>query len=47
MGAMSMDSLTGPLPGELLGSPRFWGGLVITAIFLAIAARLRRQRGPI
>jgi hypothetical protein len=47
MGAMSMDSLTRPLPGELLGSPRFWGGLVITAIFLAMAARLRRQRGPI
>jgi ABC-2 type transport system permease protein len=47
MGAMSMDSLTRPLPGELLGSARFWCGLVITAIFLAIATRLRRQRGPI
>lgn len=45
--AMSMDALTSPSPGEFLMSPGLWVGLMITALFLAMAVRLRRQRGPI
>jgi len=46
-GSMSMDSLTNPLPTEFLTSPGLWLNLFIAAIFLALAVRLRRQRGPI
>lgn len=46
-GSMSMDALTQPMPGQLLTSPDLWVGLVLTAGFLAIAVRLRRERGPI
>lgn len=45
--AMSLDAMTDPMPGEFLGSPRLWAGLAVTAVFLVLAARLRRQRGPI
>jgi ABC-2 type transport system permease protein len=45
--AMSMDALTSPSPGGFLTSPGLWLGLIITALFLAMAVRLRRQRGPI
>ena len=34
-------------PGIFLSSPGLWIGLVITAVFLAGAIRLRRYRGPI
>ncbi len=34
-------------PGKFLGSPGLWVGLVVTAIFLAAAIRLRRYREPI
>lgn len=46
-GGMSMDSLTSPLPGEFLTHPQLWINLLIAAAFLALAVRLRRQRGPI
>lgn len=42
---------TGPMthitPGVFLSSPGLWIGLVISAVFLAAAIRLRRQQGPI
>jgi ABC-2 type transport system permease protein len=45
--SMSMDALTQPLPGQLLSNADLWVGLALTAGFLAIAVRLRRERGPI
>jgi ABC-2 type transport system permease protein len=45
--SMSMDALTRPMPWQLLTSPDLWVGLLLTAGFLAIAVRLRRERGPI
>ncbi len=33
--------------GQFLASPGLWVGLVVTAIFLAVAVRLRRSQGPI
>jgi ABC-2 type transport system permease protein len=45
--SMSMDSLTSPPPGEFLTSPGLWTSLLMAAIFLALAIRLRRHRGPI
>ena len=33
--------------GEFLTSPGLWVGLAVTAIFLAIAVRMRRSQGPI
>jgi ABC-2 type transport system permease protein len=44
---MSMASLTPASPVQFLISPRFWIGLAITAIFLAAAVRLRRNREPV
>ena len=44
---MSMDALSSPGPGHFLTSPGLWFNLLIAAIFLALAVRLRRQRGPI
>jgi ABC-2 type transport system permease protein len=46
-GGMSMDSLTSPWPSEFLTHPQVWINLLIAAVFLALAVRLRRQRGPI
>ena len=34
-------------PLKFLATPGLWGGLVLTAIFLLLAARLRRSHGPI
>jgi len=34
-------------PLEMLMSAGFWGGLLVTAIFLGAAVRLRRYRGPV
>jgi ABC-2 type transport system permease protein len=44
---MTMASITPHSPAQLLSSPGFWLGLVLTAAFLAGAVRLRRYRGPI
>jgi ABC-2 type transport system permease protein len=46
-GSMSMDALSRPTPGQFVSSPGLWMGLVFTAIFLAAAVRLRRNREPI
>ncbi len=46
-GGMSMDSMMQVTPGQFLISPGLWIGLGVTAIFLAAAVRLRRQREPI
>ena len=45
--SMSLDSLTSPWPSEFLTNPQLWINLLVAAIFLALAVRLRRQRGPI
>jgi ABC-2 type transport system permease protein len=45
-GTMPMDSMTRITPGHFLTSPGLWIGLVLTAIFLAAAVRLRRYRDP-
>jgi ABC-2 type transport system permease protein len=34
-------------PVKLLSTPELWTGLILTAIFLAVAVRLRRNREPI
>jgi len=34
-------------PGAFLATPGLWGGLIFTAIFLVLAARMRRARGPV
>ncbi|HXN49972.1 MAG TPA: hypothetical protein VN893_25195 [Bryobacteraceae bacterium] len=39
--------LTSLTPGNFLSAPGLWTGLVVAAIFLAAAARVRRYRGPI
>ena len=41
------DPMTHIAPGSFLGSPGLWIGLVLAAIFLAAAVRLRRYQGPI
>jgi len=45
--SMSMDMLDQINPGHFLMSPGLWIGLAISAIFLAAAVHLRRDRGPI
>jgi ABC-2 type transport system permease protein len=34
-------------PGPFLGTPGLWSGLLFAAVFLIVAARLRRQRAPL
>jgi ABC-2 type transport system permease protein len=46
-GSMSMDTLTPFTLGQFLTSPGLWVGLGITAVFLAVAVRLRQYRDPI
>ena len=43
----SIDSLTQLTPGRFLSTPGLWIGLILAAIFLAAAVRLRRNREPI
>jgi len=42
-----IDSLAQLTPGRFLGTPGLWIGLLLAAIFLAVAVRLRRNRDPI
>jgi ABC-2 type transport system permease protein len=42
-----IDSLAQLTPGNFLSTPGLWIGLVLAGAFLAGAARLRRERGPI
>jgi len=47
-GGMDMAGMLGRFaPLELLTAPALWVGLALAAIFLAVAVRLRRDRGPI
>lgn len=45
--SMSMDALSSPPPGEFLTNPGLWLSLLMTAAFLALAVRLRHERGPV
>ena len=42
-----LDTLSQLTPGRYLMTPGLWLGLVIAAIFLGLAIRLRRRQGPI
>ena len=46
-GTFPMDPGTHLTPGKFLGTLGLWMGLAVTAAFLALAVRLRRDRGPI
>jgi ABC-2 type transport system permease protein len=43
----SIDSLEQLTPGKYLSSPDLWLGLLVAAVFLFAAVRLRRYRGPL
>ena len=43
----TIDSLSQLTPGKYLSSPGLWLGLIVAAVFLFGAVRLRRYRGPI
>jgi ABC-2 type transport system permease protein len=45
--SLSLQSGMHPAPGRFLSTPGLWLGLLVTAIFLAAAIRLRRYREPI
>jgi ABC-2 type transport system permease protein len=44
---IAIDSLWQLTPGKYLSSFGLWIGLVVAALFIAIAVRLRRYRGPL
>jgi len=46
-GTFPMDPGTHLTPGRFLSTLGLWMGLAVTAVFLALAVRLRRYRGPI
>jgi ABC-2 type transport system permease protein len=47
-GTFPMDpTMTHITPGSFLSTPGLWIGLVIAAVFLAAAVRLRRYQGPV
>src|SRR5271166_1503679 len=46
-GSSPMDPMTHLTPGHFLSSAGLWIGLVLAAVFLAAAVRLRRYQGPI
>ena len=41
------DLMSTLIPHHFFGQPGLWAGLAVAAVFLAIAVRLRRYRGPI
>ena len=43
----TIESLSQLTPGRYLASPGLWLGLLVAAVFIAAAIRLRRYRGPI
>ena len=45
-GTLPMHPGTHLTPGRFLGTLGLWIGLAVTAAFLALAVRLRRDRGP-
>ncbi len=46
-GTFPMDPMTQITPLRLLGAPGLWVGLAVTAAFLLLAARVRRNQGPV
>jgi ABC-2 type transport system permease protein len=44
---MAMDPMATLAPVQFFSTPGLWTGLVLAAVFLAAAVRLRRYRGPI
>jgi len=46
-GSVLMPPMSQLTPGRFLISSGLWVGLLLSALFLALAVRLRRQRGPI
>ena len=46
-GHPTVDSFIQLTPGRYLSSPGLWIGLIVAALFLAAAVRLRRYRGPL
>ena len=44
---VAIDSLWQLTPGKYLSNPGLWIGLIVAALFVAIAVRLRRYRGPL
>jgi ABC-2 type transport system permease protein len=46
-GTFPMDPMTHLTSGRYLSSPGLWVGLLFASVFLAVAIRLRRYRGPI
>jgi hypothetical protein len=47
--AFTMHSVDTPqlTPGTYLSSPGLWLGLIVAVMFIALAIRLRRYRGPL
>ena len=43
----AVDSLSQLTPGTFLTAPGLWGGLIVAALFLVLAVRLRRTQEPI
>jgi hypothetical protein len=41
------DFMSMLIPHHFFSQPGLWAGLAVAAVFLAIAVRLRRYRGPI
>jgi ABC-2 type transport system permease protein len=46
-GNTMMDAMTALTPVRFFSTPGLWTGLILAAIFLALAVRVRRCRGPI
>ena len=44
---IALDSLAQITPGRYLSTPGLWIGLILAALFIAAAIRLRRYRGPL
>jgi len=47
--AFKMHSVDSPqlTPAAYLSSPSLWLGLMVAVVFIAVAIRLRRYRGPL
>ena len=46
-GTLEIDPLNAVTPGRFLATPGLWLGLIVAALFIAAAVRLRRDREPI
>jgi hypothetical protein len=41
------DFMSTLIPHHFFDQPGLWGGLAVAVVFIAIAVRVRRYRGPI